>query len=201
MSHVRINVIAVSAGVAQIVGTIVALAAAIYLVGQLLHQQLASTNLTLLWVIGAPPFPVAIVFGVQLLSLGLRGATENKVRAWIKGVLFADAVLLLIVVYATGGVEGNIFSPIFFLIPVCSVALLKHWQDEKRTITALVVVTIVCHLASALLHKVYPIAKSLECAPFATWIILYVCVALAAWTSVQNFNYANLDASLEVSQE
>ena len=84
MSHERINRMAIIAGIAQLVGTIVALGAAIYLVGQLLHEQLASTNLTLVWVIGAPPFPIAIAFGVRLLSLGIRGATGHKVRTWIK---------------------------------------------------------------------------------------------------------------------
>lgn len=200
MSSIQVEDIVFGAIVAQIVGTIVALAAAIYLGFSLFHQELEATNWTAVWGFAATPFVVALVCIVVLLCL--RKAPENKVRMWIKRILYTDAVLLFLVVYATGGVEGNIFSPIFFLIPVCSVALLKHWHDEEvATIRVLVGVTIACHLVSALLHKVWPIATHLQCAPWATWIILYVCVILSVWLSVKNVSYANVDASPAVSQK
>lgn len=199
MNQERIEDIIFGAIVAQIVGTIVALVAAIYLGFSLFRQELEATNWTAVWGFGATPFVVALVCIVILLCL--RKAPENKARMWIKRILYTDAVLLLFVVYATGGVEGNIFSPIFFLIPVCSVALLKHWQDERGTIVVLVALTITCHLVSALLHIVHPIAPGLHCAPWATWITLYMCVSLSAWISIKNLGYAKVDSSSTISQK
>ncbi len=199
MSSTKIEGVATSAVVAQLSGTIVALFAAGYLVLPLLRRPSELINWTAVLVLAVPPFVVAFACGLCLYRL--RKAQEEKVKAWIKSILFADAVLLFFVVYATGGVEGNIFSPIFFVIPVCSVALLKHWPDETRTIFALMVVTIVCHLASAFLHKMWPIAPPFECAPLATWISLYLCLIFSISISVQSLSYANVDASLGVSQK
>lgn len=198
MSKEEIRKIVYGALVAQVLGTAVALIAAIYLGFSLFYQKLETTKWLALWGFGAIPFFLALVcIGILVY---LYEAPENKVRMWIKRILYTDAVLILFVVYATGGVEGNLFSPIFFLIPVCSVALLKHWHDEEiATIKTLVGVTIGCHLLAALLHKVWPIAPGFHSAPLATWITLYVCVMLSAWVSVQNLRYANVDANLGVS--
>ena len=210
MTGDRIKNIVLTAATAQLLGTIIAFVAAIYLVGDLLYRQSESMKSgpqsepvmsMLVYIIGAPPLIVAFAAGLYLLILAHGKPKEKKVKMSIKLILFADPILLFFLVYATGGVEQNIFSPIFFLIPVCSVALLKHWTKEKRTVAALVVVTVACHLMSAWLNNVLPIAPRFRCAPFATWICLYVCVALSAWTGAQTLNNTNTDDSRSASEE
>lgn len=177
------------AGMAQLLGTFIALIGALYLGCPILDIR-PSPLTTRVFLHVSIPLALAFLLAFAMLVRS-KSANEAETKAWIRCVLFVDPWLLCLMVHASGGAEGNIFGPIFFLLPVCATALRMHLSDWAY-VYFIAVLTAMCYGLSTYLHVTRPVVSQIDGGLLAAWIVLAWCILVSVWASHRTIQEARM---------